>query len=303
MAEEIDRRRDDDAPPAGELMAVDSTDVRTFADHHLTVSTDPDARWGHRTPKAPGGRKSRARGDKHEPFLGYKVHLVCDANWGFPVDYILLPANRGDSPVLPEVMARMLDKHPTLRPRYLTADRGYDAISNYEWLDGKRIFAVIGLIDRRAKKDVYTLQGAPTCLGGKAMELVRTDRKKGHLFRCPEGGCELKDRGVAFTGYCEGEHYEDPRGNPELLRKVGRLPRAGRRWEKLYDKRTAIERLFRSLKASRLLDLHRYRGLFKVGLHVALSNLTCVATMLMRVLDGDLEGIRRMRLDRDGRPQ
>jgi len=295
LAKAIDERRQDDDPAPGRVMAIDSTDVRSFSDARLEVSTDPDAEWGHRTPKTPGGKKDD-RGKKDERFFGYKVHMVCDAHWGFPVDYALLPANRNDSPVLPTVMERALENHPELKPRYLAGDRGYDAKTNYEWLDERRIRSVIQM-RHAANEDtsIYTKDGVPKCLGGKPMEYVRSERGKGHLFRCPDGACHLKGK-VMVTRFCDTEYYENAEVNPDFLRRVGRLRRAGNRWKELYKKRTTVERLFRSLKASRLLDLHRYRGMVKVGLHVALSNLTCVATMLMRAVEGDLEGIRKMRL-------
>ena len=299
LAKAIDERREDGDPAAGRVMAIDSTDVRSFSDSRLEVSTDPDARWGHRTPKTPGGKKDDL-GEKDEFFFGFKMHTVCDAHWGFPVDYVLLPANRNDSPVLPVVMEKALENHPDLKPRYLAGDRGYDAKTNYEWLDERRIRSVIQM-RHAANEDtsIYTRDGVPKCLGGKPMEYVRSERGKGHLFRCPDGGCHLKGR-VMVTAFCDTEYYENPEVNPDFLRRVGRLRRASDRWKELYKKRTTVERLFRSLKSSRLLDLHRYRGMVKVGLHVALSNLTCVATMLMRAVEGDLERIRIMRVSANG---
>ena len=42
---------------------------------------------------------------------------------------------------------------------------------------------------------IYTVEGAPTCMGGKPMEYVRTDPRTGHhLYRCPAGGCDRKSK-------------------------------------------------------------------------------------------------------------
>ena len=293
VAEAIDERRKPNEPRPGEAMAIDSTDIQSFSDVKIKPSIDRDAAWGHRTPKH-AINKSRSDGKKDEFFFGFKMHTVCDAHWGFPVDYLLLPANRSDSPTLPGLTDQVVTRHPNLKLRYMTGDRGYDAASNYVHLDRKRILSVIHRRDTD-KGDIYAVSGSPTCVGGEEMEYVGTDQEKGHLFRCRSEGCRLRDR-MAVTTFCDSEHYEDPRGNPELLRKVGRLPRASYLWKKLYAKRTSIERLFRSLKASRILDLHHYRGLRKVTLHAALSNLTYLATMLTRVMSGDMEGMRKMRL-------
>ena len=60
--------------------------------------------------------------------------------------------------------------------------------------------------------------------------------------------------------------------------------------------RAIIERLFHSLKHSRLLNKHQYRGLEKVRLHVSLALLTYSTTMLVRAEDGDYATMRRMRI-------
>ena len=125
------------------------------------------------------------------------------------------------------------------------------------------------------------------------MDYVGTDRTKGHLFRCRQKGCRLKDK-IGLTTYCDIEYYEDLQG--DALRKVGRLVRTTGRWKRLYKMRTVIERLFRSLKQSRWLSGHQYRGLEKVWLHASLALLTCSTTMLVRAQDGDYDRIRRMRI-------
>ena len=167
---------------------------------------------------------------------------------------------------------------------------------NFQYLDNQRIFAVIHTID--ASQDpaaIYTATGQPRCLGGQPMEYVRSDKGKGHLFRCPDGGCELKGQREYLGQRCQHEHYEGWDG--DLLRRVGRLPKASKRWKRLYKRRTIVERLFGSLKRSRLLDKHCYLGMAKVRLHVGLSLLTYVGTMLARLLDDDYAGMREMKVE------
>ena len=274
------------APVMGNQVAIDSTDIPSRVDVDRVPITDPGARWGVRT--------SKTGSEKTEYFFGYKMHAVVDAFYGTPLGHIILPANEGDSPQLPVLLDRLADRHPNLRVRYVMADRGYDATSNYTYLDDQRILSVIKMRDTD-KDGIYTLDGRPKCLGDKPMDYVRTDRGKGHLFRCPPGGCHLKDR-IAFSRYCDSEHHERLAGDPELLRKVGRLPRVGRRWASLYRRRQTVERWFNSVKASRLLTGHRYRQRRKVTLHASLSVLTYSATMLARLQVGDYADMRQMRL-------
>ena len=57
-----------------------------------------------------------------------------------------------------------------------------------------------------------------------------------------------------------------------------------------------MERSFRSLKHSRLLNQHQFRGLAKLRLHDSLSLLTYAATMPARVQAGQMDKMRTMRV-------
>ena len=272
------------APPLGFILAIDSTDIDAWVDTQKKPYSDLEAAWGIRTnADAPDGK---------EFFYGYKLHFLCDAYYGVPLAWEVLPANRNDSPTLPRLIDRLLERHPNIKPRYLVADKGYDALSNYVHLDELGIIPIIPLRDTD-KEGLYDRKGHPKCFGGKKMDYVHTDPKRGHLFRCRQKGCRLKDQ-IGLTTYCDIEYYEVLEG--DALRKVGRLVRSTRLWKKIYKLRSTIERLFRSVKHSRLLNKHQYRGLAKVQLHASLSLLTYCSTMLVRAQDSDYDRLRRMRI-------
>ena len=283
------------SPDPGRAIAIDSSDIPAFAASRHGNSVDPNAAWGHRTPKqdAPANAKG-------ELFFGYKIHALCDAYYGFPLSWSVLPANANDSPQLPTLMDSLVSEYPYLSTRYVLADRGYDSLSNYRDIDrrhnvdDRRLLSVI-LMRNTDRNGLYSAHGRPYCLGKQEMEYVRTDKGKGHLFRCPDGGCHLKDESP-WLGPCRQEHYEN--WQDDRLRKVGRFPRGSRRWARLYSHRTVIERMFSSLKRSRLMGDCRYLGMAKTRLHVALSLLTYAATMLVHVLEGDYQGMRKMAMDK-----
>ena len=269
----------------GRSVALDSTDIDAHGKYRKEKRCpDPDAKWGVRTSKSPRSTK--------EPFYGYKVHLACDAKYGVPLAYMVLPANENDSPQLPNLFNKIAAEHPDLKVRYAIADRGYDGADNYSYLHRNKIGAVIGIRDTRQGDDEYSLDGRPKCIGNERMEYLGTDRKKGHLFRCPESGCHLKDK-VHFTTYCDTKVRQKVESE-EDLRKIGYFARANPRWQEYYDTRTEIERLFGSAKQTRLLNTHMYLGVRKVKLHIALSLLGYTGTMLVHVLNGDEENMRQM---------
>ena len=181
-------------------------------------------------------------------------------------------------------------------PGALLADRGYDSLTNHKSLFGLGIIPVIHIRKPTAKDGlydgIYTESGEPTCMGGEAMEYVRTDPETGaHLFRCPAEGCLLKTGGTKATTHCDTEVWEDPKNN---LRVLGPLPRFTAAWKRLYSQRMSIERIFRSLKHSRGLEGHCMRGMRKILLQATLSVLTFQATALARVRADDSDRMRTM---------
>ena len=274
-------------PPLGQVVAVDSTLFPSYSNPNRRTVSDPDARWGLKN-------SAKAKDRNKEWGWGYKMHLLSDATHGVPLDFIITPANKGDSPMLPPVLERTRKTYPWLQPKYLLGDKGYDSLANHECLVEQGITPVIHL--RRPQQGslhdgIYTETGAPTCMG-TVMEYVRTSRETGHhLFRCPPGGCALRAKSNGAIQYCDSEVWENPADN---LRVIGTLPRSGKLWKKLYAQRMSIERVFRSLKHSRGLEGHCMRGMRKITLLATVSVLTFQATALARLRAGDDKNMRQM---------
>ena len=137
VAQAVPEHQDATAPPVGMALAIDSTDIPAWVDVQKKPYSDPAAKWGVRTnADAPDGK---------EFFYGYKLHLTCDAIYGVPLAYEILPASQSDSPTLPGLVDKVASAHPGFKPRYMIADKGYDALSNYRHLDQQRIVPVIPL--------------------------------------------------------------------------------------------------------------------------------------------------------------
>ena len=275
-------------PDLGEIVAVDSTTVRSHCNPHRKRVSDHEASWtAKNSPQAKsGGKKWR---------FGYKLHAFVDAQHSMILGQYVTTASKNDSPELPQLVERTKALLPWCRPKVVIADRGYDALSNHEYLDRQGIIPVIHI--RRPshtgglQKGVYTPYGVPTCLGKEPMEYVRSDPEQGHLYRCRAGGCHLRDCRSGGWRHCDTEVWEDPRQD---IRLFGVLRRNSPEWKDLYVKRQAIERTFKSLKESRRLERHCLRGIRQITLHTLMSSLTFQATALVRVLAGESEWMRWM---------
>lgn len=283
-------------PDIGDDVAVDSTDVEAWANPKRDPDTDPDAEWGHRTRKAKSWGTNKK---KDELFFGYKVHALADSVYGVPLAHLVLPANLNDFPQLHLMVQKAQKLYPWFKPRHLIADRGYEGNPNSAFLYGEGINPIIHVKKPTASDGlydgIYTKKGIPVCGDGKVpMEYIRTDPETGnHLFTCPTSGCALKSENPLMN-YCVPEiHAEDPRDN---LRVMGLVGRWTQEWKDLYSRRTIIERYFGSAKRMRLLDKHQYLQKRKIEMHVNLSTLTYLGTMLGRALAGDLNRIRHMRV-------
>ena len=136
-----------DKPPLGHSLVVDSTDIEAWArpsrksrkTGEEIPSKDPDAKWGHRTAKnsrsKSSSNKNRKRGNandtksgqketKDELYLGYKVDVIADSNYGLPLFARTRPANASDVTVMIEDLDDWLALYRELSPRYFLGDKG-----------------------------------------------------------------------------------------------------------------------------------------------------------------------------------
>ena len=225
---------------------------------------------------------------------------MSDVMLGIPVVFDFMPADKNDNPQFVPLMQKAQKMYKWFKPSYVAADKGYDSIANHRFAYAGGIDAVIPLRKTTASDgmyaDVFNQDGALTCDDETPMQYIRTevvDDKVYHLFGCPAEGCELKDRGSGAKAYCRFGFWVQV--TDENVRAVGgRVARASSEYRRKYKKRPSIERFFSAAKETRLLDTHRYIKPSKVLLHVGLSILTYLATMLAHAQDGRVEDIRKM---------
>ena len=217
-------------PDLGDEVAVDSTTVRSHCNPNRALISDQEASW---TAK----NSTRAKEGGKEWHHGYKVHMVVDANYGMPLSQVVTTAKRSDSPELPRVIEHAEALYPWFQPKAVMADRGYDAISNHQYLHQKGIVPIIHIkrnANDRLYEGIYTEKGVPTCLGKVPMKYVRSDPEKGHLYQCRAEGCHLKDSNRGGLRHCDTEVWEDPSKN---IRLFGVIRRNSPEWKALYEKR------------------------------------------------------------------
>jgi IS5 family transposase len=273
-------------PGFGDKLAVDSTDIKAYANGYRKNPSDPDARWGAKGVGHHAG-PSRAHADKEGKqakqrdlyyWFGYKLHLVVDAVYELPVSFMLTPANESDTKQMGELLKKAGADQEETKPQAVIADKGYDSQDNYQFIYGQcKSAPIIPIREREGEQlpDICNAKGTPTCSCGLEMAYWGRDGK--YLkYRCPQavgkGECKSRFRCTSSPyGYVlKLPIATDPRRHPPV-------PRESRRWQSLYRMRTAIERVNSRVKELLGLGKITVRGIGKVTVRAILSLLIMLA--------------------------
>jgi len=311
----VDRLREE-LPGFGETLAIDSKQIRTHARARKIddMSKEPD---GRRDLDADFGKKTyrevEERGNLFQrvrKWFGYKLHLIVDADYELPVTYEVTRASRADAPVAHNLFGSLECRHPDLLDECEGAigDKGYDDTKLITKLwDDYQIKPVIAIRDmwkdgeetrlvRGTRNVVYDYEGNVYC------HCMRTGERR-HMAH---GGFE-KDR-ESLKYRCPARHYGIECAYSERCR-VGSgvrisladerrvftpLARSSYAWERLYKKRTAVERVNSRLDVSFGFEDHFIRGLKKMRLRVGLALVVMLTMALGRVKEKQREKMRSL---------
>ena len=316
----------------GRRLAVDSKGIRSAGkpvkdegkQQEPDGRRDLDADWGTKTYK--GSRADGTAWEKVMRWFGYKLHLLVDSSYELPLGFKLTEASASDTPELLPLVEELREKHDTVAARAteLAADKAYDSAENKAELYDEH--GIRPVIDNRAlwKEE----PGKPRVLFGNRVDVVLYD-EQGKIYCQPpaerRGADELremafvgfeKDRGclkyrcpAAFYGLeCQGRTECEklaPQGVSEFGRTV-RVPlemdrriftpiaRPSGKWDKAYDRRTAVERVNSRIDRVLGFEEHFIRGKAKMEARVALALVVMLAMALGRIRANQAELMRSL---------
>jgi Transposase DDE domain len=202
-------------------------------------------------------------------WFGFKLHLLVDVKHEVSLAYKITDTKAGDGATLPEILADAQRNLPAGRIKTLAYDKAADSNDVHELLSENSIKAVIQ--NRSLWKDeqermlpghdgnsniVYDEAGTVYCYDRESDPIVR--HKMSYIgyepsretikYRCPamHEGWECPMAKICNAGKKYGLTVRVPR---EIdLRRFPAVPRATKKFERLYKGRTAVERVNARLK-------------------------------------------------------
>lgn len=236
-------------------------------------------------PQASGGRKEykddQGQVTKVVEWFGFKLHLIVDVKHEVVLSYEITDTKAGDGETLPEILEQAEANLPSNRIETLAYDKAADTEDVHELLSGKGITPVIqmrGLWQSEPERMlpghdgssnvVYTEDGTIHCYDKVSDPPVRHKMAYiGHeperqtvKYRCPakheDWECPMSS--ICNAGKSYGKTVRVPREVD--LRRFPELPRATKKFERLYKGRTAVERVNARLKVFWGVDDGNVRG-------------------------------------------
>jgi hypothetical protein len=224
-------------------------------------------------PQATGGRKEYTDDDgkvnKVVEWFGFKLHLLVDVKHEVSLSYKITDTKAGDGETLPAILGDAQTNLPSGRIKTLAYDKAADTNDVHQLLSQANIKPVIQ--NRSLWKEehermlpghdgnsniVYDEAGTVYCYDRESQPMVRHKMSYiGHepqrqtiKYRCPamHEGWECPMAKVCNAGKSYGLTVRVPQETD--LRRFPSLPRATKKFERLYKGRTSVERVNARLK-------------------------------------------------------
>lgn len=289
-------------PDFGKNLALDGKAIRSHATGRNKTTKkdgrrDLDADYGVKTYK--GKREDGTLWEKVTTWFGYKLHLLVDADYELPVAFSVTKASRSEVKQAHQLVEDLAETraHILKEAEYFMADRGYDDSKLIAKLwDEHLIKPIIGIRDLwRDGEETKPLQG---------FDNIVHDYRGTVSCCCPR---ELKLKEMAYGGFeqqrmalkyrCPAKHYgRSCEGEKQCPVKTSiRIPlatdhrvftplaRSSYKWQDLYKKRTAVERVNSRLDVSFGFEQHFIRGQLKMQMRCSLALCVMLAMAVGRV--------------------
>jgi hypothetical protein len=272
-------------PGFGEMVAVDSTPVRSHSNPNREPKSDPQAGW-----------IAKEGDSEHKKYIfGYKLHAIVDVKYELPVYKKQTMAEVQDVEMMLPFLNEAREALPWFEPKAVIGDRGYDSHDNFEGI--VKDFHADPIIPLIAKgggsvPEVTGTPAVPKCAAGLPLIYRGWDKSRGLKYQCPEVAGKASCPMLLKCDLADPRRILWVRPVHDYRRFGYRIKRGTDEWKELYRKRVAVERCFSGLKDFRRLEDHCFRYFDRINTHTTLSVLTMQAMALAEAKAGRTERVR-----------
>jgi hypothetical protein len=265
-------------------------------------------------PQPSGGRKEYQDDDGNVThvveWFGYKLHLLVDVKHEVALAYHITDTKAGDNERIPELIEQAKQNLPAQRLKTLAYDKAADDGAVHEFLHAEEIKALIHNRNFKLEEPekvvggrtplniVYDQAGTVFCYDRVSetpvrhpMAYIGREPERGTLkYRCPARHQGWKCPSDALCNAAR-DYGLTVRIKQEIdLRRFPSIPRATKQFERLYDGRTAVERVNGRLKIFWGIDDGQVYGARRFHAHVGAVMIVHLAFATLLAQTGRREG-------------
>jgi len=227
---------------------------------------------------------------KSTRYFGFRIHLLSDANYELPIDYLVTKASNGETTELTKLI-NVLSEEKLEKMKAMMLDKGYDSTELIELLKSKEISPVIDICnhwkDGEATKQykdtelIYTYDGKVSIV----------EQKTGEITPLKYLGYDKVKETLRY-GY-NGKVYSIEISYDE--RVFTPIARDSKKWKRLYNKRTSIERINGRIDRDMGLEKNTIRGLKKATVVVDLIMIGMLSMARGHIINNRVDNIRKLK--------
>jgi transposase len=221
------------------------------------------------------GIKKNSEG-KNTFWFGFKAHLAVGSTSQYILQTLMSSASLNDGKAAIPLLKGIQERLSSLIIRYGTFDAGYDYEAIYKQLHQMKVKAIIAYNKRNEGETLgFDEHFAPTCVREHSYHYDSFDEKYQTLKYTQPSEC--KTCPLANDSLCQKVYKIKMETD---IRKYSAPGRGSEAWKKLYNQRTAVERVNAYLKEFFQLKNVRYRTGKKAKVHFDLVTLVYNASKL-----------------------
>ena len=225
---------------------------------------------------------------KKTRYFGYRYHLLADVNYELPIEYTVTKASKGEREEFKKHI-RILPKDKVERIETASADKGYDSEEMIIYLKSYNIKPVIDIRNQWQSEETkqYKDTDIVYTYDGKVSIVLNT----GEIVPLKYLGYD-KIKDTLRYGYKNKIYSIDINYDSRIFTPIAR---DSKKWKKIYNKRTALERINGRIDRDFNLENNKVRGIKKATVMIDIMMIGMLAMAKGHIKNKQLEKIRKLK--------